>query len=170
VAFSPSSIFPRQTHYVVSAVERDGIEREIGALDIFAKDGVAVSVKLPFAQASVKASPLRFDPLGRRLTPTIDRRSAAGPNPYRPERRTLPFWPVFTRISRHACVNSPNLMAALDWRIQADIAGLFRSRHWQTSNHCNFVSPAMIEQKAREQEYTARRRQDRKICPVIVRR
>ena len=41
------------------------------------------NMNLPFAHAPVKASPLRFDPLPRRLTPTIDNRSASGPGPNR---------------------------------------------------------------------------------------
>ena len=65
------------------------------------KPNQSENTKLPFAHATVKASPLRFDPLTRRLAPTIDSRSASGPGPPRPKRRTLPFW-------RHPCDDAAN--------------------------------------------------------------
>jgi hypothetical protein len=65
------------------------------------KPNQSENTKLPFAHATVKASPLRFDPLTRRLAPTIDSRSASGPGPHRPKRRTLPFW-------RHPCADAAN--------------------------------------------------------------
>ena len=75
------------------------------------KPNQSENTKLPCAHAPVKVSPLRFDPLTRRLAPTMDSRSASGPGPHRPKRRILPFWPASMRPPQPTCDGSPNLSA-----------------------------------------------------------
>jgi hypothetical protein len=79
------------------------------------------NTKLPCAHAPVKLSPLGSDPLTRRLAPTIDSRSAAGPGPHRPKRRTLPFWLASIRSQEPTFASAPNLLTAKLSRIQADL-------------------------------------------------
>ena len=84
------------------------------------KPNQSENTKLPFAHATVKASPLRFDPLTRRLAPTIDSRSASGPGPHRPKRRPLPLSAGIHATTQPTFASSPNLSAAKFQALRAD--------------------------------------------------